>query len=136
MEKFSVVGFLLRLFAALLLVFLTFNPTGHSFYHWAAAGSVTPLVAVAGIALLIVWGIFITATARSMGLIGVVITLLFLGAIVWLIASWGWLNPHNAGAMTWVVLFACGIVLAIGMSWSHIRRRLTGQADVDEVDHK
>jgi hypothetical protein len=25
-------------------------------------------------------------------------------------------------------------VLATGMSWSHIRRRLSGQADVDDVD--
>ena len=136
MEKFTAAGFMLRLAADVVLVLLTFNPTGHSFYHWVATGSLTPLVAVSGLALLIVWGVFITATARSMGLIGVVITLLFLAAIVWLITSWGWLNPHNTGAMTWVVLFACAIVLAIGMSWSHIRRRLTGQADVDEVDHK
>jgi hypothetical protein len=27
----------------------------------------------------------------------------------------------------------CGI-LAIGISWSHIRRRMTGQVDVDEVE--
>jgi Family of unknown function (DUF6524) len=25
-------------------------------------------------------------------------------------------------------------ILAIGMSWSHVRRRLSGQADVDDVD--
>ena len=135
MERFTIVGFMLRLGAALALVLLTFNPTGHSFYHWVTAGSITPLVAVAGISLLIVWGVFITATARSMGLIGVIVTLAFIAAIVWLIASWGWLNPHNASAMTWVVLTACAVVLAVGMSWSHIRRRLTGQADVDEVDH-
>ena len=82
MEKFTFVGFLLRLAAAIVLVLATFNPSGHSFYHWIADGfpHITPMEAVVGIVLL------------------------------------------------------CAIVLAIGMSWSHVRRRLTGQADVDEVD--
>ena len=26
------------------------------------------------------------------------------------------------------------VILATGMSWSHIRRRLTGQFDVDDMD--
>jgi len=26
------------------------------------------------------------------------------------------------------------VILAVGMSWSHIRRRLSGQADMDDVD--
>jgi hypothetical protein len=34
------------------------------------------------------------------------------------------------------VLLVSAIILAIGLSWSHLRRRLTGQADVDEVDAK
>jgi len=29
-------------------------------------------------------------------------------------------------------VFAC--VLAVGMSWSHIRRRVSGQFDTDDVD--
>ena len=31
------------------------------------------------------------------------------------------------------VLYTLGI-LAVGISWSHIRRRMTGQVDVDEVE--
>jgi hypothetical protein len=37
--------------------------------------------------------------------------------------------------MAWIVLFVFAIILAIGVSWSHLRR-FTGQADVDEVDVK
>ncbi len=69
---------------------------------------------------------------RSIGFFGVVIALAFFAAVIWLIASWGWLDPHNTTAMTWVVLVVCSAILAVGMSWSHIRRRLSGQADVDE----
>jgi hypothetical protein len=32
-----------------------------------------------------------------------------------------------------VVLFAVSIVLAVGMSWSHVSRRITGQSDTDVV---
>jgi hypothetical protein len=38
--------------------------------------------------------------------------------------------------MAWIVLFVFSMILAVGISWSHMRRRLTGQADVDEVDAK
>jgi hypothetical protein len=138
MEQLTFVGFMLRLAGALLLVLLTFNPTGYSYYHWVAEGfpGVTPMEAIAGLALLTGWIVFLTATARSIGLLGAALALAFFAAFIWLIVSWGWLNPRNPTAMAWVSLVVCAFVLAIGMSWSHVRRRLTGQADVDEIDQK
>jgi ABC-type sulfate transport system permease subunit len=53
---------------------------------------------------------------------------------VWLFVSWGWLDARNATTMTWVVLVALGLILGVGMSWAIIRRELTGQASVDEID--
>jgi hypothetical protein len=139
MEAFTPLGFLLRLIAAIGLVLFTFNPTGYSYVHWVSTvfPHITPIQAIVGIALLVGWVVYLTATMRSIGFIGVGIALAFFAAVVWLIASWGWLDPHNATAMTWVVLVVSATILAVGMSWSHIRRRLTGQADVDEIEpHK
>ncbi len=139
MEAFTPLGFLLRLIAAIVLVLCTFNPTGYSYVHWVSTvfPHITPVQAIVGIALLVGWIVYLTATMRSIGFIGVGIALAFFAAVVWLIASWGWLDPHNATAMTWVVLVVSATILAVGMSWSHIRRRLTGQADVDEIEpHK
>jgi hypothetical protein len=48
--------------------------------------------------------------------------------------SKGWLDVDNRSTMAWVVLLILGLMLGIGMSWSHIRRRLSGQAAVDRVD--
>jgi hypothetical protein len=48
--------------------------------------------------------------------------------------SLGWLDVGNTSTMAWAVLLMLGIVLGIGMSWSHIRQRLSGQASVDRVD--
>ena len=138
MEKFTPMGFALRLLAALVLVLLTFNPTGYSFYHWIANAlpHVGPVSVVVGIVLLVGWIVFLTATMRSIGLIGVVIAIAFFAALIWMVVSWGWLDPHNGAAMAWIVLFVFAIILAVGVSWSHMRRRFTGQADVDEVDAK
>jgi hypothetical protein len=136
MEAFTPLGFLLRLLAAIVLVLCTFNPSGYSYIHWVATvfPHITPMQAIVGIVLLVGWIVYLTATMRSIGLAGVAIALAFFAAVVWLIASWGWVDPHNTTAMTWVILMVCAAILAVGMSWSHIRRRLTGQADVDEIE--
>jgi hypothetical protein len=36
--------------------------------------------------------------------------------------------------MAWVSMVCLALLLAIGMSWSHVRRRMTGQVDVDDVE--
>ena len=57
-------GILGRLLFAVLLVLVTFNPTGHSFYHWLSAppAEVTAVKALVGIALVIGW-VFCLRTA-------------------------------------------------------------------------
>jgi Family of unknown function (DUF6524) len=127
---------LLRILLAAVLVLSTFNPTGHSYLHWIAENvpHVTPLQAVAGVALIIGWVVNLRATLRSLGALGVVLLVAFLAAVVWLLASWGWLRFEQGGVMEWVVLAVVSIVLGVGMSWSHVRRRMSGQADVTDVD--
>jgi len=117
-------------------VLLTFNPTGHSYYHWLADGfpSIQPVEAVAGIALLIAWVIFVRSTLAAMGTVGLGLLIAFFAAVVWWVVSNGWLDVGNRSAMAWMVLLILGLVLGIGMSWAHIRRQLSGQASVDRVD--
>jgi len=136
MDDFSFKEFLARLVFSVALVLLTFNPTGHSYYHWLVEGfpSVQPLEAVAGIALIGAWIFFVRSTLAAMGALGVILLLALFSAIVWWVVSLGWLDVGNRSAMAWVVLLILGLVLGIGMSWSHIRREFSGQASVDRVD--
>lgn len=129
-------GFGLRFVAAVALVLLTFNPSGWSYLHWIAAAmpNVTPPMVLAGIALLIAWIVFLRATMRSLGLGGVLLALSFFGVLIWVVAWYGWLSMSNRGALVWIALLIMAAILSMGLSWSHIRRRLSGQADVDEVD--
>ncbi len=70
---FTPASFLLRWLTALILVFATFNPTQYSFFRWVEPmdGENLPLKALAGILLLILYVIFLRATWRSIGPIGV-----------------------------------------------------------------
>ena len=136
MNDLTFKGFLLRAVLALLLVLVTFNPSGYSFVHMVAKDfpHVTPVEAVLGILLLIGWFVFLGATLRSIGLLGMVLALALCGALVWLIASWGWVTLDNTSALTWIALVVLALIMAIGMAWAHLYRRWTGQATVDEVN--
>ena len=133
---FTPASFLLRWLTALILVFATFNPTQYSFFRWVEPmdGENLPLKALAGILLLILYVIFLRATWRSIGPIGVALAAALLGALIWVGIDFGLFNISRPTVMTWVLLFTCATILAIGISWSHIRRRISGQADMDDVD--
>ncbi len=137
MEKFTFKNFLSRLAAAFALVLLTFNPSGYSYSHWVAHvfPNVDALQAVAGVVLLIGWIVFVVATLRSIGFLGVVLVAVLFAALTWLVVSMGWLSLKGNHSMGWIALVALSVTLAIGMSWSFVNRRLTGQVDVDEADN-
>ena len=129
-------GFLLRLLAAFILVFSSYNPSGYSYYHWISENinSLTPMIALAGVLLLIGWTILLRATFRSLGPFGLLLAAAFLGVLLWMMIDWDWFDADSLTAVTYIVLAVLSGVLAIGVSWSHIRRRITGQIDVDDVE--
>lgn len=138
METITVTGVLLRFGFALLLVLVTFNPTGFSYAHWFGSHfpQLTPFILLAGLVLVAGWIVFVRATMRSLGAGGVALVLLVAGALIWLFVSWGWMSLSSGTAMSWIAIVITAIVLATGMSWSHIRRRMSGQADVDEIESR
>ncbi|MGE0441342.1 MAG: DUF6524 family protein [Gemmatimonadales bacterium] len=137
-------GFLSRLVASLILVYGTFNPEGYSFFHWAvnplvrgdgaAARTNLPVKLLVGLLLVGIWAFFLQATRRSIGWKGGVLVLAILGALVWALIDWHVLNPDSSRAIGHVVLVALAAVLALGMSWSHLSRRMSGQVDTDDVN--
>jgi hypothetical protein len=135
-NDFTFSSFLLRAAFSLVLVLLTFNPSGYSYVHMLANGfpSITPVEAVCGILLVIGWIVFLGATLKSIGLLGMLLAFALCGALIWMIVSWGWVTLDNTNALVWIGLVVLALILAIGMAWSHLYRRWTGQATVDEVN--
>jgi hypothetical protein len=135
-ESIGITGITTRFLAALLLVFLTYNPSGWSYVHWVPRdwAGISPPVVLAGIALLIGWGICVNATANSLGMIGTLLFGALFAALVWTATFYGWLSLEDRGSFVWVLLIVIASILAVGMSWSHLRRQMTGQAAVDEIE--
>ena len=134
--EFNVGSFIGRLVFAAVLVFGTYNPTDYSYVSWvmAEAAEFGPIQALIGVVLLIAWIVYLRATFLSMGWLGIILGAALFGCIVWLFVDLGWLSIDSSGAITWVALILVAFLLAVGMSWSHIRRRLTGQFDVDDIE--
>ena len=129
------VDFLIRWIAALVLVFATFNPTDYNYIRWAteAGAGRLPLVVLCGLILLVGYIIYLRATFRSIGPLGVALVAAIIGAVVWVLIDYGILNLEHPTAITWVGLLALSLILGIGLSWSHVRRRLSGQSDMDDI---
>ena len=132
-------GFAMRIGFAILLVLLIFNPSGYSYYHWVSGeggwDTNVPLKVLAGVALLIAILVCARATYRSIKIVGVFLVAALLAAIVWVAYDFGLLDVKDPGVLQWVILLAMGFILGVGLSWSIVRRMLSGQLDVDDVDH-
>lgn len=134
--SFGFVKFLWRWLAALLLVFATYNPAGWSWFHWARIAfdgdGLGPLHYFTGVILVAGWTVFIIATQKSLGMLGSLIGAAVIATAIWLLVDIGILSAGSMNAIAWLALFALATLLAIGISWSHIWRRLSGQLEVDE----
>jgi hypothetical protein len=135
---FSGQSFLWRLLCALVLVGATYNPEGYSYYHWTFTelSGFGPEQAVVGMLLLIGWVIYLRATQRALGFLGLMLLLALCASLVWLTTSWGWISPDSPRTIAYVSLVIVALILAIGVSWSHLWRRLSGQVDVDAADER
>jgi hypothetical protein len=137
-REFNALSLLWRFLFAVTLVLITFNPTGTSVFHWirdaVAAGELGPEHFFVGSLLAIGWTILVVATWRSLNTLGVVLAAAAIGTFVWLLIDLGVLDADSGTAITWISLVCLAVLLSVGLSWSHIWRRLTGQFDVEETN--
>ncbi len=136
-QPFNWASFGVRFLFALIVVFATYNPEGFSFYHWGIKDfAIEPLRIVVGIVLIIGWVIFIRATMRSLGGVGLILVAALCAALLWLLIDWGWIPSDSVRVISYAALLIITMILAVGMSWSHVRRRISGQYDMDDVDQE
>ena len=132
----STMSFLIRWVLAFVLLAATYNPTSWNFYRWTLDNWETnlPVTVLFGLVLLVGYIIYLRATLRSIGLFGMILVLAIIGTILWVAYDQGWIQLDNPTVLTWIAILALSIVLAIGLSWSIVRRAISGQADIDDVD--
>ena len=129
-------GFVLRWAMAFGLMSATFNPTEWNYVTWAQTGfgDQMPLTVLLGLLLLVGYIIYLRATLRSIGGFGMGLVMAIAAALLWVLYDYGVLRLDNPSFNVWLGILALSLVLGIGLSWSHVRRKLSGQADMDDVD--
>ncbi|MGO4916500.1 DUF6524 family protein [Pseudogemmobacter sp. W21_MBD1_M6] len=129
-------GFFLRWLFAFALLAVTFNPTRWNYTRWAMENyqSQLSVTVLAGLILFIGYIIYLRATLRSIGGLGMFLVAAVVGALIWVLIDWGILALGNRDQKVWLGLLALSVVLGIGLSWSFARRAMSGQFDVDETD--
>lgn len=134
--NFNLSSFGIRFLVSVLLVFATYNPEGYSYFDWIKNEfpSFSLEQALVGIILIIGWVIFLRATLRSLGFAGLMLLIVFFGLIVAILIKWEWINMDAYKMVAYIVQALFAVILAVGMSWSHVRRRMSGQMDMDDVD--
>lgn len=137
-KAFGFTDFLVRWVGALILVLLTYNPSGWSYLHWVrdafGDSGLGPIHFLAGAVLVAGWAVFFVATRRALGDVGLFIAALVLAMLVWLLVDIGWLGFGSVTSISWILLVCVSILLGLGLSWAHIWRRLSGQLEVDDVN--
>ena len=128
-------GIILRWLGAFVLLSATYNPTQWNFTRWAEANwqAQMPLTLLFGLLLGVGYMVYIGATLRSIGAFGIILVAAIVAALVWVLIDYQILTLQNPSLNLWLGIFALSVVLGIGLSWSIIRQRLSGQATVDEV---
>lgn len=129
-------GFFLRWLFAFGLLASTYNPTQWNFVRWSSTHyqaylSVTVLL---GLLLAIGYIIYLRATVRSIGGFGMFLVLAVVAALLWVLYDFGLLQLDNTELNVWLGILALSVVLGVGLSWSHVRRALSGQQDMDDLE--
>jgi hypothetical protein len=56
------------------------------------------------------------------------------GTLIWALIDYQIISLDNTTLLAYLLLVILSAVMATGLSWSHVRRRLSGQLDVDDSD--
>lgn len=125
-----------RLVYALVVVWVTYNPTQYSLYKWVQtsdAAMSSKAFAIGG--AVIVWGIFAFLSKKALGTVGLIAMFGISGLATWFLIDHGYLDLTNASEAQWYTTFIVSILFAVGMATGILIRRLSGQMSTDEVDN-
>ncbi len=120
--------YLIHWLSSAALVLMTYNPFGHSYYHWVmAGGGSTVFKVLMGLLLFFVQTFTLWWIISSVGRIGIAV-----GALIWGLTSYEflqWFPTESILIKHLIIQLLLATMLAIGLSWPHLRTRLTGQIE-------
>lgn len=120
-----------------LVCYAIWNPTGYSVYHlWTGSPLEQQIflkLTISFILLIIIFFFFVT-TLKTIGTLGVMLYLIFIGLILGLFYEQGWLKLEDLMTAEYWVQPLIALMLTIGLLFNKIRFAITGIRTVDDAD--
>jgi hypothetical protein len=114
-----------------------YNPSGRSFAHWAAATEAPLSLRLAvGSLLLAALAYFARLSVRALGPIGVLILAALLAVSAAAAVDLGLVRLAGGAAVVGFLQALLASGLTVGVSWSALRTRISGQVDSDDISRR
>ena len=88
------------------------------------------LVAFSGLVLLTGWIFFLRTTAKSLGFVGVVLSLALAGAFLWILLYYDLVSTASTQLLSWIVLVLFAAILCAGIAVQDIVFKVAQQIHV------
>jgi Family of unknown function (DUF6524) len=135
--QFGLMNLFVRWLATLALMFSFYNSSGRSFVHWAADGTAPGSLRIfVGSVLITGFLILGGATIRSLGYPGLVVLVTILAVLGGTLLDLGLVDSAKRAEVIVALQILIASGLTIGLSWSALRARLSGQVDSDDVSKR
>jgi len=135
--KFGFYSVFLRWFLVAGIILATYNPSGRSYYHWVTTSDVEISLKISvGLFLFAVNLMFIRLTFRAIGYYGVALLSVVVISIGITLPRIGWVTLETWPIFQLYILIFFSFIVTLGVSWSALRQRLSGQVDSDDVSHR
>jgi hypothetical protein len=132
-NKFGVSSILVRFALAYGVSFSIYNPSGYSYVHWLFSwngyGSFVELITAlvlklaTGLLLLIICSVMASVIYNAMGRVAILVVSLFSLSVTAII----WFAGKDLWGIEGTILVGIGLFVSIGLVYSGIRHRLSGQ---------
>lgn len=125
-------GILTRTLSCFLLVFATWNPEGYSYFDWVVRDHTSLLSAKVAVGAFLsgCFLLYMRATWVSLGILGCAALASVVLSGYLSMRRLGLLDPNAPFWSGYIVLILLSLTLSVGICWSHMKRRITGQSQV------
>jgi len=125
----TTLGLLVRTLACFALVFATWNPSGYHSLAWLHGDARLAARALVAAGLLTLHILFVRITWLSLGPAGIALALMILVSGIFALSELGAVDLASVITRDYLALMSISLLLATGLNWSLVKRRVTGQSN-------
>lgn len=131
-SRFGFSDILLRFFALFCLMLISYNPYGFSIVAWIQS-DLSPFSIGCSLIVIAIWGVVLWMAYLGIGKLGGLLVMGILLVLLWMASSAGVTVFESFEGAVFTIEIFVSMLLAIGLSWAHLRRRISGQFSTDDL---